>query len=223
MNKPAKRQAVLLILMGIVGLLVVRQYLPSLQLPTDGLLQERLRELKSLQGDLGVARKQYGERMEYVQQLKTLCEPYWITAPNGRLDQEINAEFSRLTRLAQLSATQRVDIARDRTSSSLQEVTVTLEFKGISMRELAGFFRQVNTGRNAGKLRWDYARIAPDNPRTPRGVNCTLRFKVFALNEEARVFIDSVTAPQTDGVKAGETAGVKRTARRNAVSGNTRK
>ena len=161
-----------------VGILVLRQYLPMVHLPTDARLQQKLRELKSVQGDLGVARKQYDDRMEMLRQTR-------------ELDQEINSEFSRLTRMAQLSATQKVDVARDRANSSLIEVTVTLEFKGVSMRELSGFFKQVRGSRHVRQLRWEYARISPDNPRTPRNVNCTIRFKILSLNDDARAFLEA--------------------------------
>jgi hypothetical protein len=205
MTKPAKRQTILLILMGIIALFVLRQYMPMLQVPTEGRLQEKLRELKSVRGDLNVARKQYADRLEAVQQTRKLAEPFWIAANGAKLDQEVNAEFSRLTRMAQLSATQKVDVARDRTNSNLVEVNVSLEFKGISMRELTGFFKQLRTSSHAKQLRWEYARIAPDNARTPRNVNCTLRFKIYSLNEEALAFLETGTAEsQNTNVGAGK-------------------
>lgn len=191
MTRPAKRQVLLILLMVVVGVLVLRQYLPMFHLPTDARLQQKLRELKSVQGDLGVARKQYDDRMEMLRQTRELTAPFWMPEPGGRLDQEINSEFSRLTRMAQLSATQKVDVARDRANSSLIEVTVTLEFKGVSMRELSGFFKQVRGSRHVRQLRWEYARISPDNPRTPRNVNCTIRFKILSLNDDARAFLEA--------------------------------
>ena len=126
-----------------------------------------------------------------LRQTRELTAPFWMPEPGGRLDQEINSEFSRLTRMAQLSATQKVDVARDRANSSLIEVTVTLEFKGVSMRELSGFFKQVRGSRHVRQLRWEYARISPDNPRTPRNVNCTIRFQILSLNDDARAFLEA--------------------------------
>ena len=191
MTKNAKRQTILLILLGFIALLVVRQYMPMLQFPTDGRLQSKLRELKSVRGDLNVARKQYSEHLDAVQQMRKIAEPFWIAANGAKLDQEVNAEFSRLTRMAQLSATQKVDIARDRSNSNLVEVNVSLEFKGVSMRELTGFFKQLRSSGHAKQLRWEYARIAPDNQRNPRNVNCTLRFKIYSLNDDALAFLET--------------------------------
>lgn len=204
MTKNAKRQTILFVVMGFIALLVVRQYMPMLQLPTEGRLQSKLRELKSVRGDLNVARKQYAEQMEAVQQTRKLAEPFWIAANGAKLDQEVNAEFSRLTRMAQLSATQKVDIARDRSNSNLVEVNVSLEFKGVSMRELTGFFKQLRSSGHAKQLRWEYARIAPDNQRSPRNVNCTLRFKIYSLNEDALAFLET---GKVDGLKENANSG----------------
>ena len=191
--KPKTRQTMLIVIMVVVTLLVFRTYLPVIQLPTQARVEEKLRELKSLRGDLGVARKTYEDRVAMIEGMQQLTAPFWITnGPASRLDQEITAEFNRLTRMAQVSSvsgTQKVDIARDKPGSALQEVTLAVDFKNISMRELTQFLTQLRKDRNASKFRWEYAKLTPDNPRTPKSVNFSLRFHIYALNGDTMNFL----------------------------------
>ena len=191
--KPKTRQTLLIVIMVVVTLLVFRTYLPVIQLPTQARVEEKLRELKSLRGDLGVARKTYEDRVAMIEGMQQLTAPFWITnGPASRLDQEITAEFNRLTRMAQVSSvsgTQKVDIARDKPGSALQEITLAVDFKNISMRELTQFLTQLRKDRNASKFRWEYAKLTPDNPRTPKSVNFSLRFHIYALNGDTMNFL----------------------------------
>ena len=201
--KPKTRQTLLIIALIVVTLLVFRTYLPIIQLPTQSRVEEKLRELKSLRGDLGVARKTYEDRVAMIEGMQQLTGPFWITTgPISRLDQEITSEFNRLTRMAQVSSvsgTQKVDVARDKPGSALQEVTLAVDFKNISMRELTQFFTQLRKDRNASKFRWEYAKLTPDNPRTPKSINFSLRFHIYALNADTLSFLglneDKAEAP----------------------------
>ena len=179
--------------MVIVTLLVFRRYLPVVKLPTQARVEEKLRELKSLRGDLGVARKTYEDRVAMIEGMQQLTAPFWITnGTTARLDQEITAEFNRLTRLGQVSSvsgTQKVELVREKPGSALQEATLAVDFKNISMRELTKFFAQMRKDRNAGKFRWEYAKLTPDNPRTPKTVNLSLRFHIYALNNDTMAFL----------------------------------
>ena len=191
--------------MVLVTLMVFRTYLPVIQLPTQSRVEEKLRELKSLRGDLGVARKTYEDRVAMIEGMQHLTAPYWITTgPASKLDQEITSEFNRLTRMAQVSSvsgTQKVDVAKDKPGSALQEVTLAVDFKNITMRELTQFLTQLRKDRNASKFRWEYAKLTPDNPRTPKSVNFSLRFHIYALNSDTLNFLglnsDKTEAPAT--------------------------
>lgn len=191
--KPKTRQILLITILVVVTLLVFRTYLPVIQLPTQSRVEEKLRELKSLRGDLGVARKTYEDRVAMIEGMQQLTDPFWVTTgPVSRLDQEITSEFNRLTRMAQVSSvsgTQKVDVARDKPGSALQEVTLAVDFKNISMRELTQFFTQLRKDRNASRFRWEYAKLTPDNPRTPKSVNFSLRFHIYALNADTLAFL----------------------------------
>ncbi|MBP5300098.1 MAG: hypothetical protein J6Y80_01710 [Victivallales bacterium] len=191
--KPKTRQTLLIVALVVVSVLVFRKYLPVVKLPTQARVEEKLRELKSLKGDLGVARKTYEDRVAAIESMQQLTAPFWITnGTTARLDQEITAEFNRLTRMAQVSSvsgTQKVELVRDKPGSALQEATLAVDFKNISMRELTKFFEQLRKDRNASRFRWEYAKLTPDNPRTPKTVNFSLRFHVYALNNDTMAFL----------------------------------
>ena len=209
--KPQTRTILLAIVMVVMVALVMRTYLPVISLPTQSRVEEKLRELKSLRGDLGVARKTYEDRVAMIEGMQELVDPYWIpSSPNARLEQEITAEFNRLTRMAQVSSisgTQKVDVVREKPGSALQEVTLAVDFKNITMRELTKFLAQLRKDRNASKFRWEYAKLSPDNPRTPKSVNFSLRFHIYALNSDTMSFLGLTASQETADTKTNNPSG----------------
>ncbi len=204
MMKPKTRQNLLLAIMVVVCLLVVRQYLPVIQLPTAGRVAAQERKLKSLQGDLMVARKTQEERQASLRSLRTLADPFWVpSGPTAKVDQEISAEFNRITRLAQLSnatGSQKVDVNKEKNGSCLQEVILSVEIKGVSMRDLSRFFTLMRSTPAGRKFRWEYCKLQADNPRTPSAVNLSARFRVLVLNNDALAFLgfQENTLPKTE-------------------------
>ncbi len=201
MNKERTQKILLGLLMVILLLVVARQYLPSVQLPTEKRLQQKLLELKSVRGDLGVARKTLDLRREEAQAIQGLTNSFWIPGEGAaKLDQEVNSEFNRVMRLAQIAGvagTQKVDLGREKPGSFLQEVTVSIDYRNISMQDLSRLFGQLRSDRQKGRFRWEYCKISPDNPRTPKAVNVSLRLKVLALNEDALNFLGYRDAKET--------------------------
>ncbi len=197
--KPKTRQTLLLVVMVVVCLLVAKQYLPMFQPPTAARVAERERTLKSLQSDLMVARKTEQDRQSELLKMRELAAPFWIPAnPAVKVEQEISTEFSRIMRLAMLSSaagSQKVDVNKEKNGSCLQEIVISIEAKGVSMRELTRFFSLMRTTPAGRKFRWEYAKIQPDNPRTPSAVNFSARLKVLVLNQDARAFLGLSTAP----------------------------
>lgn len=196
---PKTRQILLIVAMAIVTLLVLKQYLPMIQIPTAKRVQEKRNELKSLQGDLKVAKKTYQNRVEEIQSMQGLADPFWVpSSPAAKVDQEISAEFNRMTRLAQLTTaagSQKVDIGREKNGSCLQEVTLSVDFKNVTMKDLTRFFTQLRQNPNGKKFRWEYCKVSPDNPRTPTNVNMSARFKILVLNNDAMSFLGLRDAP----------------------------
>ena len=200
-----RRQLVLLLLMLFIGFFFVRRFI-SFSLPTSALLEERVQELQSLRSDLLVARKQSSERQEELQALQSLAEPYWFASGQRALvDQEINKEFGKLLRQAQLPATQKIDLQRNKLPglSHIQEVQIRLELRGVSMREVSRLLQEVHG--YGDKLNWNYCRIEPDNPRQPKNVNLSARLRALVLGSEAVDFLNQAPALEASGdnVKGG--------------------
>lgn len=198
---PKTRQILLVAIMVIVTLLALKQYLPMIQLPTAKRVQEKQNELKSLQSDMKVAKKTYQLRLEEIQALQGLAAPFWVPAnAASKVDQEISSEFNRITRMAQLTTaagSQKVDIGREKNGSCLQEVTLSVDFKNVTMKDLTRFFTQMRTNPNGKKFRWEYCKVSPDNPRTPNAANMSARFKILVLNNDAMTFLGLRDTPAT--------------------------
>jgi len=189
-SKINRRQLVLLTMMLVIGFFFVRRYV-TFALPTTPLIDERLLQLQSLRGDLQVARKQADDRLQEIKALQTLAEPYWIPAGQRALvDQEINKEFGKLLRQAQLPANQKIDLQRNKLPgvNHIQEVQIRLELRGVSMREVSRLLQEVH--KYGDKLSWSYCRIEPDNPRTPKNVNLSARLRALVLGNEAADYLN---------------------------------
>lgn len=204
--KQKTRQTILLVLMVFVFLLVLKRYLPMIEIPTEGLVEERLRKLKSLQGDLLVARKGYQNRVADMRSIQDLTAPFWVpSSPGAKVDQEIASEFNRITRLSQLASatgSQKVDVSKEKNGSCLQEVILSVDFKNVSMRDLSRFFTQLRNSPKGRKFRWEYCKIQPDNAKNPTSVNMSARFKIQVLNSDTLTFLGfagpSATPATTD-------------------------
>ncbi len=219
MNKERSQKILLGLLVAVLLFIVARQYLPSVQLPTESRLQGKLLELKSVRGDLAVARKTLELRREEAKAIQGLTDSFWIAGEGAKLDQEVNSEFNRIMRLAQIAGvagTQKVDLGREKPGSFMQEVTVSMDFRNISMQDLSRLFVQLRNDRQKGRFRWEYCKITPDNPRTPKAVNVSLRLKVLALNEDALGFLgyrnakDASPAPSAAAPPKGAASGLSR-------------
>jgi hypothetical protein len=193
-----RRQMVLLIAMLIIGFFFVKRYV-NFSLPTASVVDERLQHLNSLRGDLKMAQKQSAERMEEIRSLRTLATPYWFAAGQRALiDQEINKEFAKLLRQAHLPANQKVDLQRNKVHgmNHIQEVIIRLELRGVSMKEVSRFLNEVH--KFGDKLSWNYCRIEPDNPRNPKNVNFSARFRALVLNSEAVDYLNQEPTEQNE-------------------------
>lgn len=204
--KAKTRQTLLIVVMVVVCLLVLRKYLPAIQLPTAARVAQKQRELKSMQSDLLVARKTRLDKLAETKSMQSLAEPFWVpSSPAAKVDQEISAEFNRITRMAQLTTatgSQKVDVNKEKNGSCLQEVILSVDFKNVSMRDLARFFLQLRTAPNGKKFRWDYCKIQPDNPRTPSAVNLSARFRVLVLNNDAMTLMGFVQPTEAAAASA---------------------
>ncbi len=183
--KIPRRQLVLLLLLLCVGFFFFRRYV-HFTLPSNKRIEEKLQALNSLRKDLQLMQKLSEEQLQELSVLQELAAPYWFSSgQRAMVDQEITREFGKILRQAQLPANHKVDVQRNKLpgATQIQEVQIKLDFRGISMQEVSRLFQEVH--QYGPKLSWNYCRIEPDNPRTPKNVNLSARLRAMVLNPEA--------------------------------------
>lgn len=188
--KIPRRQLFLLLLMLIVGFFFVRRYI-SFTLPTSRRIEEKLQTLNSLRKELQLQQKLSEEQLQELSQLQELAAPFWFSSGQRvQVDQEITREFGKILRQAQLPANHKVDVQRNKLpgATHIQEVQIKLDFRGISMQEVSRLFQEVH--QYGSKLSWNYCRIEPDNPRTPKNVNLSARLRALVLNPEVADYLN---------------------------------
>lgn len=204
-SKIPPRQILLLLLMLLIGAALAKRYLTFVALPTSGRIAERTRILESRRGDLKVAQRAYELRQAEIGGLQQLAESYWLASgQRSAIDQEINREFGKIIRKAQLPASHRIDVQRNKLPgvNHIQEVQIRLELRGISMKETARLLAEVH--RYGRKLTWSYCRLEPDNPRTPKTVNLSAKLRALVIDPEASDFLLSGGLPAaTAAAKTG--------------------
>jgi len=203
LQKNNARQLVLLIIMLIVGIMVVKQYVGSIQIPTTALIKERIAALESARNDLTAARVEERTRLEELEKLRSQAEDFWLsTSQKTGTEQEITRDFNKLLRRAQLPSNQKVDVSWNKLPGAnyIQEVQIKLELRGVTMREVTRLLQEIKKAGN--KLTWTQCQISPENPRNPQNVNLTGKLRALVISEEASQYLlgtstsDSSLAPQ---------------------------
>lgn len=199
-QKIPRRQLILLVIMIIIGLLLCRQYLGVIQLPTMSYIESQVKALESAQNDLKVAEVDEQKRLQELEELRDLSNDFWTSSSQrASTEQEITREFNKLLRRAQLPANQKVDIQRNKLPgvNNLQEVQIKLDLKNVTMREITRLLNEVKTTGN--RLTWVQCQISPDNPRTPQNVNFSGKLRALVLTPEASEFLLKGQLPGSAG------------------------
>ncbi len=201
-----RRQIILLAIMVVIGLLLARQYLGFLKLPTRARLEHAVKQLESSRGDLKAATVDDQKRIQELEELRTMSQDFWLSSSQrAPTDQEITREFNKLLRRAQLPANQKVDTQRNKLPgvTNIQEVQIRLDLKNVTMREVGRLLAEVKKYGN--RLTWTQCQISPDNPRTPQNVNLSGRLRALVLTTEASDFLLAGQLSGTDS-KNGKAA-----------------
>ena len=199
------RQIVLMILLVLIALLVARQYMGMISLPTMGRIAAQTQLLGSKRTDLMVLQKQQADWLKELEQLNTQSNTFWVSSSQRALiEQEVTKEFGKILRAAQV-VPQKVESQRNKLPqyNHVSEVEIVVELRGVSMQEISRLFQEVEKSRRL--LVWSFAKIEPDNPREPKAVNATIRLKAFTLTQEATDFLlarqgSASTAPKGDAL-----------------------
>lgn len=203
-NKIPPRQLVLLLIMVLITILVARQYIGLISLPTMGRIKEQTQLLNSKKTDLMVLRKQESDWLNELAQLQEQSATFWYPSSQRTLiEQDVTKEFGKILRSA-LVVPQKVESQRNKMPqyNCVSEVEIIVELRGVSMQEISRLFQEVEKSRRT--LVWSYAKIEPDNPREPKNVNATLRLKAFALSQEAADFLLAQQGAPTDAPPKGD-------------------
>ena len=228
MDKKTKQQILLVILL--VGFLVIvaKQYLPSLKLPTQARIDEQMRILQSRKSDLAVQQKMNDDWRQELGELQAKTSIFWTRKrPTMPVEQEVAEEFKEITRLASVNL-QRTSskLQKNLSANYVQTVEVELQMTNSSMQEFARLLREVNNHRR--KLYWTSCKIDPDNQQKPNGIRVNARLQAYVLNDDAsRILANGVATPATasggKGVARKAPAARPATTTRNNAATTTRK
>ncbi len=214
-NSTAKTK-VLLIIMVIVGLLLVRQYMPSVKLPTNSAIQDEMLRLDSRQRDLENAQVVRRELGNELQRLRAKASTLWVRKrPGNAVEQEVLDEFNNIVRLAGINIQSReAKLNKVQNASYVQEVEVHADIRGVTMREFMRFLKEVEA--NPRRFHWSLCKIDPDNVNKPTGIRANCHLKAYVLSEDATRLLSSETVSAADtsketGKAAKQTKGTDRT------------
>ena len=175
-----RRQIILLAIMVVIGLLLARQYLGFLKLPTRARLERAVKELESSRGDLKAATVDDQKRLQNLEELRAMSKDFWLSSTQrAPTDQEITREFNKLLRRAQLPANQKVDTQRNKLPgvANIQEVQIRLDLKNVTMREVGRLLAEVKKYGNRLILTgcWDARGELADPDVTEETVKASVR------------------------------------------------
>lgn len=198
-SKLKSKQIVLIGLMAVLVILLFRQYMPMVELPTNGLIEDELVRLKSLRNDLAVEKKMNIDWQQEQMALASKASIFWVrTKPGIPVEQEVLEEFNNIVRLASVNIqTKESKLLKVPNSNYIQEVELKLEMRGASMREFSRLLSEIETNRR--RFFWASCRIDPDNPLKPTGVRVSARLKAFIMTEEGGRLLYSAPVVASNG------------------------
>ena len=184
-QKNKAKKVFLAVLLVVFALLLVRQYLPMIELPTDSHIEEELGRLKSLRGDLAVMKKMNSDWQKEVSELRGKSGQFWIRSRTTLpVEQEVLEEFNNIARMASVNIqSKEARLIKTNNVNYIQEVELRMEMRSVSMREVTRLLREVENARHS--FSWASCKIEPDNLQKPTGVKLSGRLRAFVLNDEA--------------------------------------
>ena len=189
MTAEKKRMLFFGIVIVFLAFLLFRQYMPTIQLPTNSRIAEEEKRLESKLGDLEVQKKMNEDFQKEVAEVRQRMTMFWMRNHVGiPLEQEVLDEFNSVARLSGVNIQNKeAKLVKNNNSTFVQEVEIRLEMRGISMKELTRLMRQISTNRR--RFHWYYCRIEPDNPQRPSGVKVSARLRAFVLTDDGSALL----------------------------------
>lgn len=200
-DKQKTKQLVLVAIMIFCGILVARQYMPMIQLPTDGLIEKEMKRLKAKRNDLTIMHNRNDEWQNELSELREKASLFWVrTKTTSPVEQEVLDEFNNIARLASVNIqSKEPKLLKTPNSTYVQEVELRIDMRGVSMREFTRLLKEVENSRR--KFYWASCRIDPDNSQKPTGIRVVARLKAYILTEEANRIFENPAAVKPLTVK----------------------
>ncbi len=204
------RSYLLLAVLFIVGLFFLRQYMPMIEIPTNGRIKAEEQRLQSKINDLAVQRKMNEDWGKELIQLRGKSSVFWVrTRQSMPVEQEVLEEFNNISRNASVNIQDRQPrLLKNPNANYIQEVELKIELRGVTMREFSRLLREIS--RNRRKFHWVACSITPDNLQKPTGIRVIGRLRAYVLTDEgtrllgsAPVEIASEKAVETQQVAGG--------------------
>jgi len=216
------RRYLLLAVLVIVGLFFIRQYLPVIEIPTDGRIAEEQQRLQSKLSDLAVQKKMNEDWDNKLVNLRDRASIFWVRVRQGMpVEQEVLEEFNNIARNASVNIQSRTPhLGKNVNASYIQEVDIKIELRGITMKEFSRLLREIS--RNRRKFHWVSCKIEPDNLQKPTGIKVNGSLRAFVLNDDGMRLIGSApvtntTVPAKTTEPANSTSTVKKIERKPRV------
>ena len=197
------RRYLLLAVMVVVCILFARQYLPMIEIPTDGRIKEEEQRLQSRLNDLAVQKKMNEDLEQELVQLRGRSDKFWVRVRTGMpIEQEVLDEFNNVARLASVNITSRESHPlKNQSSNYIQEVELKIDLRGVSMREFSRLLREIS--RNRRKFYWVSCTINPDNQQKPTGIRVVGRLRAYILTDEATRLLGAAPVEKAPEKAAG--------------------
>lgn len=231
MTKINTKQLFLGGMLVVLAILLLRQYLPMIQLPTNGRIQEETQRLQSRMDDLAVQKKMNSDWELELDRLRKKAAIFWVrTKTSMPVEQEVLEEFNNVARLASVNIQSKEPrLVKVPNSNFVQEVEIRLDMRSVSMKEFTRLLREIE--RNRRKFYWASCKIDPDNVQKPTGIRVSGRLKAYVLTEDcdrifggsAAAYTADASAPATNAAQAAKSVNRKVSARGSVKAGRGNK
>ena len=189
MTAEQKRMLFFGVVVAVLAILLFRQYLPKIHLPTNGRIAEEEKRLESKLNDLAVQKKMNEDFQKEIGVLRQRMSMFWMRGRVGiPVEQEVLDEFNSVARMSGVNIQNKeAKLVKTNNANFVQEVEIRLEMRGVTMKEMVRLMRQVSMNRR--RFHWYHCRMEPDNLQRPTGLKVSARLRAFVLTDDGSALL----------------------------------